>query len=127
MTDPRVRSEMAAPLRIGDEIIGVLDVQSRDEASFDDASIELLNRLGDQIALVVHSNRLLSQQRETVERLRELDEMKSDFIAITSHELRTPLTTIRGYVQTLIRKRERIPDEQVTHFMQIIDRQTQRL
>jgi signal transduction histidine kinase len=125
--DPRVRSEMAAPLRIGDETVGVLDVQSHKEAAFDQGSTELLTRVADQIALVVHSNLLLSQQRETVERLRELDQMKSDFIAITSHELRTPLTAIRGYVHTLLRRRDQIPDEQATKFMEIIDRQTHRL
>ncbi|MGH2572587.1 MAG: ATP-binding protein [Actinomycetota bacterium] len=125
--DPEVRSEMAAPLRIGDEVIGVIDVESRSEDAFDQPSLELLTRLADQIALVAHSNRLLSQQRDTMKRLRELDQMKSDFISITSHELRTPLTAIRGFVKTLIRNRPRISDQQEMEFMAIIDRHSERL
>jgi signal transduction histidine kinase len=125
--DPAIRSEMAAPMRIGDEVIGVIDVESHRLDAFDETALGVLTRLADQIALVAHSNRLLSQHRETMERLRELDQMKSDFISITSHELRTPLTAIRGFVKTLIRNRPRISDEQVTEFMGIIDRHSERL
>jgi signal transduction histidine kinase len=35
-------------------------------------------------------------------RLRELDQLKSDFVSDVSHELRTPLTSIKGYVDYLL-------------------------
>jgi len=53
--------------------------------------------------------------------------MKSDFVAITSHELRTPITSIRGFIKTLLRNKERLSLEQVGSFMEIIDRQSARL
>lgn len=127
VADPRMRSEMAAPMRIGDELIGVLDVESSEPDAFDRAALDVLCRLADQIALVAHNNRLLSQQADTVRRLQELDQMKSDFVAITSHELRTPITAIRGFVRTLIRNRDRLSEQQVDSFMQIVDRQSGRL
>ena len=43
-----------------------------------------------------------------VDRLTELDAMKTDFVAITSHELRTPLAGIRGFVD-MLRRRGRRP------------------
>ena len=52
--------------------------------------------------------KLKSQVREKTrhleqanKRLRSLNDMKDEFIAITSHELRSPLTSIRGYLSFL--------------------------
>lgn len=38
----------------------------------------------------------------TLTRLRELDQLKSNFLATVSHELRTPLTSIIGYAEMLL-------------------------
>lgn len=35
------------------------------------------------------------------QRLKELDQMKDDFVSMAAHELRSPLTVIRGYVEML--------------------------
>ena len=48
----------------------------------------------------------LQQKNETlakaVERLQELDKIKSNFLATVSHELRTPLTSVIGYSEMLL-------------------------
>jgi signal transduction histidine kinase len=39
-------------------------------------------------------------------RLKEVDQLKDDFIAMASHELRTPLTIIRGYAEFILGSNE---------------------
>jgi len=43
----------------------------------------------------------LSTEQAAVERLRELERVKSDFVSTVSHELRTPITSILGYLEML--------------------------
>jgi signal transduction histidine kinase len=125
--DPTVVEELAIPLRVGPEMLGVLDVESRTPGQLTPEVMDLMNRLGDQVALVMNNARALTRQREAIERLRELDEMKSDFVAITSHELRTPLTAIRGFVDTLRTHFDRFSPEERRHFLDIIDEQGRKL
>ncbi len=63
----------------------------------------------------------------TIDRLREADAVKSDFVAMVSHELRTPLTVIIGFSETLLRKNETIEPDQLRHNLEIIRNSSLRL
>jgi PAS domain S-box-containing protein len=69
---------------------------------------------------------LLSQAQMQNERLRELDRMKDEFVALVSHELRTPLTSIRGYLELLLEDADGF-EQTHTDWLSVIDRNSERL
>jgi GAF domain-containing protein len=64
---PGTRSEMALPLRARGEIIGALDVQSKEPAAFSDEDVAVLQTLADQVAMAISNARLFQQAQESLE------------------------------------------------------------
>ena len=98
---PDTRSELAVPMIVGEEVIGVLDVQADMPDRFTDQDVLIKTTLAEQIAVAVQNARLFQQQVETAEQLRSIDRLKTEFLANMSHELRTPLNSIIGYAEVL--------------------------
>lgn len=70
---------------------------------------------------------MADMHRKEAEAFAELDQMKSEFVAVISHELRTPLTSIKGGVHTLKRGWGEIDESTKMQFLDSIDRQCDRL
>jgi two-component system phosphate regulon sensor histidine kinase PhoR len=61
-----------------------------------------------------------------ITRIKQLEDLRRDFVANVSHELKTPITSIKGFVETL---KDGAIDEPETakHFLQIIENHSERL
>ncbi|UCG57823.1 MAG: HAMP domain-containing protein [Phycisphaerales bacterium] len=49
-------------------------------------------------------NAMAEELQRTIENLKRMDRVRTDFVANVSHELKTPLTLIKGYIETLENK-----------------------
>jgi signal transduction histidine kinase len=78
------------------------------------------NTMAGQLEKEVH------ELEEKNEKLAELQDMRSEFVANVSHELKTPLTSIRGFVDTLRSGKISEPIVQ-ERFLEIIDIEVERL
>ncbi len=64
---PETRSEMALPLMVGGRLLGVLDIQSTEEAAFAEEDVEVLRVLAEQVAVAIDNVRLLAEVQEAAE------------------------------------------------------------
>jgi signal transduction histidine kinase len=61
---PKTRSELVIPLRMGEEVIGTLDMISEKQDAFTPEDITLSQSLGDQIAIAIHNARLYEKSHQ---------------------------------------------------------------
>ncbi len=66
------RAEAAIPLRLGQKVIGALDVQSPNPQAFSPSDVEALQVLADQLAVALQNSRLFTETQTTATRLRTL-------------------------------------------------------
>jgi len=69
---PNTRSEMVLPLAVGEQVIGVLDIQSTQEADFSDEDVAILQTMADQVALAIENARLLEESQRALQELESL-------------------------------------------------------
>jgi signal transduction histidine kinase len=103
--DFQTTSLVGVPMRVREEVIGVLEALNKkpgvDEGRFDEEDVRRLTILAAQAAVAIENARLIEALQKALDDLDRLDKLKSDFIAIASHELRTPLGVILGYASFL--------------------------
>ena len=123
-----IREAMVAALHAEGQTLGFITVANRaGDQTFDENALRLLEMLTSHASVSIQNAFLVSKLEDSLAHLREMNQLKDDFVASVSHELRTPLTSIRGYVRTLLRPDVEFSAEDQKSFLETIDRQSTRL
>lgn len=102
-------SLVAVPMMYGGQPLGVLEVINKtDHSHYTEDDVTILEILAFYGSLALWNLNLEARMDASQSEKKELDRLKSNFIAITSHELRTPLGLILGHATFL---REMIAEE----------------
>ncbi len=95
------------PLKAKDEVIGIMSIGSRRKEDFTEY-IELLDVIGNQVAIAIKNSRLYIQVKEQLteleaknSKLKELEQTKERLTRMIVHDLKSPLTGVMSYAEYL--------------------------
>ncbi len=94
---PATRSEVALPLNVRGETIGVLDVQSTRPGEFEESNVNTLSILGDQIAIAIENARLFTRTQQA---LSEAQALYNQYLKKEWKTFRSKTTNV-GYHQSV--------------------------
>jgi signal transduction histidine kinase/CheY-like chemotaxis protein len=102
---------VAVPLRAQGQAIGALLICGEPAALLVPSTQDTLTLLANQAGTALRNAQLYGELQAAYRSLRELDRLKSEFIAIASHELRSPLAIVLGYTK-MVRDRSEGPQHE---------------
>ena len=92
---------LSVPLVWHDNVVGVLNVQTRDTRQFGADEIDFLQTIAALLAGIVEKGRLTAEVEARLAQLTALDAARAELLSVVTHELRTPLSVVRVYVDLL--------------------------
>lgn len=128
---PEIHSEAVFPLKIREQVIGVLNVESRELRGFDEGDLKVLSSFASQMGIFMENARLFSDLRETLlelkqaqdqiiqtEKLKALGEMASG----VAHDFNNLLAVILGNIQLLSYQLDHLSPEEIRERLAAIGR-----
>ena len=93
---------LGVPLKIENEVIGVLVVQSyTDEKAFNESDMKMLEFISEQVSISINKKKVEEGMISALEKATESDRLKTAFLQNISHEIRTPMNGIMGFTGLL--------------------------
>ncbi|MDI6703757.1 MAG: response regulator [bacterium] len=113
-----------------------LEIVMRTDKPISNYEMRIFRKDGKGIPISVSANILKNEEGKVIggvaifrdiSRIKEIEQMKSDFVSNVSHELRTPLTSIKGSVDLLLAGVEGELTQSQKRFLEIVKSNTERL
>ncbi len=119
-----IRSYISLPMMLDDELIGLVNLGSKETDSFTEAYQDLMREITDQVTIAIRQARLLEQvQKQTEELEQRVAERTAELESFTysvSHDLRTPLRAIDGFSRLLDKDYGHLLDEEGQRLLSIV-------
>lgn len=98
----KTRSIACVPLRVRDELKGVIEVVSKRVGTFSDKELDMLTAIAGPIAIMIDNARLIDEVRSLHDKLEKAGRVKAEFLATMTHELRTPINIVIGNLDLML-------------------------
>ncbi len=126
-----IKSGVVFPLKVRDQIFGVLNIESDEVNRFDEEDLKVLSSFASQLSISIENAQLFSNLKQTLqelkhaqdqmvqaEKLRAMGEMASG----VAHDFNNVLAVILGNVQLLLHQLDRLSPEEIREGLKVIER-----
>lgn len=90
-----MRSSLTCPLIVFGKPVGFVFFSSTKKDTYRDVHVDVFLKIAKQLSFIVEKSRLY-------ERLKELNELKSEFLGMAAHDLRNPIGVIKSYSELFL-------------------------
>ena len=128
---PSIKSEAAFPLKVRDQLFGVLDIESDELNGFDEEDLKTLSSFASQMSISIENAQLFSDLKQTLqelkqaqdqivqaEKLRAMGEMASG----VAHDFNNVLAVVLGNIQLLLHQLDHLSPEEIREGLKVIER-----
>jgi len=128
---PCIKSEAAFPLKVRNQLFGVLNIESDELNGFDEEDLKTLSSFASQMSISIENAQLFSDLKRTlqelkqaqdqiiqVEKLRAMGEMASG----VAHDFNNVLAVILGNIQLLLHQLDHLSPEEIREGLKVIER-----
>lgn len=123
-----LKNSVVVPLGHGGKAFGLLWLAGIASArEWAPIELSLIQHVAGNLAHGLVQGQLITAQRQVLDRVRELDQAKSEFVATVNHELRTPLSSIIGYLDMIMDDGVGQLPHETARMLEIVDRNAHRL
>ncbi|MBL8150850.1 MAG: GAF domain-containing protein [Blastocatellia bacterium] len=96
-----LKSALFTNIQSKNRVLGLMMIAYSNSHCFNDQELQLVTAIGRQVGVAIENASLISSLQTALQKLREANRLKDEFLATLSHELRTPLTSITGWAEIL--------------------------
>jgi signal transduction histidine kinase/ActR/RegA family two-component response regulator len=126
-----IKSEAVFPLKVRNQIFGLLNIESEELNGFDEEDLKVLSSFASQMSVSIENAQLFSDLKQTLqelkqaqdqivqsEKLRAMGEMASG----VAHDFNNVLAVILGNIQLLLYQMDRLNPEEIREGLKVIER-----
>lgn len=115
-----VGSYIIQPLAADEKVFATINCFFAETGAATSDRVGILSSAAPTVTQDVRYMLAFEHEEELIERLREINELKTDFLTMVSHEIRTPITLIGGYAEVLRDRWAETSDEEKLRIADVI-------
>jgi signal transduction histidine kinase/ActR/RegA family two-component response regulator len=129
--DPSIKSEAVFPLKVRDQLFGVLNIESNERYGFDEEDLKTISSFASQMSISIENAQLFSDLKQTLQELRQAQDQvvqaeklraMGELASGVAHDFNNVLAVVLGNTQLLLHQLDRLGPEEIREGLKVIER-----